>query len=653
MQLDMERIKNGTFKKRLMNAYTEMVKAGSVDEDKASEYKSIYESETIENILDESDMIYREPIMGRKFYESVLTESVIPLHKIPYEVEKFESFVESNKDKMGEEQKSLYESTLSNIKRFMESRQNEIHLANMNLTSEREAMVNEFCEAVNKNDSEKIDEFFKEACLEDVISYGYYSLTKENASSLAKFLRSKLSYQPEMENNSELYRDIVRSNIYSSYILEDAAVQEDIKRCNHMPLTVITTESSNENYQNVISDIFTESVDTVDNDLITETGEDLMNRMFQDDKFYRENTERFSIARISNAIKSNALFETFMDLAYNEDLTTKTGKTTSKLIREFSGTDTLSDIRSFLEGKVSEYESQIMNYFKESSDEEDSSFFEYTRRGEATPVIRDNVGTLREGPVGEKDKKDKESKKSNQNQHDTNDEDEDDDEEEEDEEDIDEFRDDLDEDSTDKKSNQPVNNKPTNQKPEVPQKPNIPKTDKPNPGLTKKIQNGAMDTEMKMQQAKGKMDEKMTAVKNAAKAVITIPSNIVNGIQTKIKEWNEWDENKKKERILDSGYRSTIFKTLKTAITYGAVWEINKVWVIWLYIFRHTPIYKDRNSRIKNELLVELDTEIQVTEEKIQDASSNGDQKQKYQLMRLKKKLEAEKVRVVTNSKRI
>ena len=158
---------------------------------------------------------------------------------------------------------------------------------------------------------------------------------------------------------------------------------------------------------------------------------------------------------------------------------------------------------------------------------------------------------------------------------------------------------------------------------------------------------------MNMNKAKGKADEAFTSVKNAAKAVASIPAGIVNGIQTKIKEWNEWDENKKKERILDSGYRSSVYKLMKTAIMYRATWQINKIWVVWLYIIRHTPIYQDRNKRIKNELLVELDTEIQVTEEKIQDASSNGDQQQKYQLMRLKKKLEAEKIRVVTNSKRI
>ena len=60
-----------------------------------------------------------------------------------------------------------------------------------------------------------------------------------------------------------------------------------------------------------------------------------------------------------------------------------------------------------------------------------------------------------------------------------------------------------------------------------------------------------------------------------------------------------------------------------------------------------------RNKRLRNELTKELETEIQVTEEKIQDANANGDQKEKYQLIRIKNKLEAEKVRVNANSKYI
>jgi hypothetical protein len=60
---------------------------------------------------------------------------------------------------------------------------------------------------------------------------------------------------------------------------------------------------------------------------------------------------------------------------------------------------------------------------------------------------------------------------------------------------------------------------------------------------------------------------------------------------------------------------------------------------------------KDKDRRIRNELAHELDTEIKVTEEKISDASANGDHQQKYKLMRIKASLEKEAMRVKTNSK--
>lgn len=62
-------------------------------------------------------------------------------------------------------------------------------------------------------------------------------------------------------------------------------------------------------------------------------------------------------------------------------------------------------------------------------------------------------------------------------------------------------------------------------------------------------------------------------------------------------------------------------------------------------------ISKQKDKRMVNELSAELDTEIRVCEEKIQDAGSRGDNKTKYELMRIRDKLKAEKTRVATNSK--
>ena len=66
---------------------------------------------------------------------------------------------------------------------------------------------------------------------------------------------------------------------------------------------------------------------------------------------------------------------------------------------------------------------------------------------------------------------------------------------------------------------------------------------------------------------------------------------------------------------------------------------------------RHFSKKKDR--RMQNELIREIDTEIKVIDEKINDANAAGDTRQKYQLMRTKAQLEAERTRVATNSKYI
>ena len=66
---------------------------------------------------------------------------------------------------------------------------------------------------------------------------------------------------------------------------------------------------------------------------------------------------------------------------------------------------------------------------------------------------------------------------------------------------------------------------------------------------------------------------------------------------------------------------------------------------------RHYSKIKDR--RIRNQLARELDTEIQICQEKINDANSESDRKEKYKLMRIKSELEAQRDRVKLNSRYI
>jgi hypothetical protein len=158
-----------------------------------------------------------------------------------------------------------------------------------------------------------------------------------------------------------------------------------------------------------------------------------------------------------------------------------------------------------------------------------------------------------------------------------------------------------------------------------------------------------MDAEAKQMKRMANLKQSVGEVKNAAKAVAALPANILNSIKSVAKQWDEADEDRRKKYMIEPGFRKRSLKNLKLAILYGGAAQANLALVPVIAIARHYS--KDKDRRIRNELAHELDTEIKVTEEKISDASANGDQQQKYKLMRIKASLEKEAMRVKTNSK--
>lgn len=177
------------------------------------------------------------------------------------------------------------------------------------------------------------------------------------------------------------------------------------------------------------------------------------------------------------------------------------------------------------------------------------------------------------------------------------------------------------------------------------------KHDKPKQSLTKKIQNKAMDAEAKQAQKRAKRKEAAGNIAGAAKAVSNIPKNIVDDIKAIGKKIDDKDDERRKKFMAKPGFRKHIFKTLKLALLYGSAAHCKLSLVPVVALIRHFS--KEKDARIWNELQRELDTEIKIAEEKINDANTNGDQKAKYELMRIKEKLEQEKDRVKLNSKYI
>lgn len=169
--------------------------------------------------------------------------------------------------------------------------------------------------------------------------------------------------------------------------------------------------------------------------------------------------------------------------------------------------------------------------------------------------------------------------------------------------------------------------------------------------LTTKIQNKAMDFDVRHNQVLSKVRKGYENVKGATKAVLNAPKDIINEIKHGVEEWDKWDDDKRREYIKKPGSRKKLFKRLRLALLYGAAGMTNLALIPVVFTIRHYSKIKD--MRIRNDLARELDTEIKVCDEKIADAGVNGDSKAKYKLMRIKSQLEKEAARVKSNSKLI
>lgn len=634
--IDVNSVINGTFHKRIVNGY-EALRQSGLTQESADTFKSIYENASLSEILDESAWIMKEPIEGLKFYEKVMTESYIPLHRVEGEISKMDEFAE-HYEEMPEEQVKMYSETFDNITNHFIDRKHEVILAGAKAEESDQSAAMEACDALYAREDkdspcEKFDNFLENASLGTKMAYGAYVLPTYNQNKAASFFIHEMAMTEAAESDVNVYTESVAANIYASFLFEDEAVRRDFSMIPNANLQMEMLESVTTNYREVIDDIFTEYKSM--SDIIYVSPESAVEKMFDDDKFYEAVEDDSIETRVVNAAKAKAVLESVLDIVFAEYMTEfaeDADLTTCKAVLDLSGAEsmTIKEAMDYLTEKVNNMEDIIKIGTAEESGEDDS-FFEYTRRGEATPTIRKTAGNLREEPLTVNKNGKSSTGKSTSQRDDSSDDDDFDDEDEDGDDESDEF---------DRKRERTPNNKPKLQK----------------QSMTRKIQNKAIDMDVKMQKKAGKAKQGLTELKNAAKSVLRIPGNIVNALKGIINDWETMSEEKRKQKILEPGYRKKVFKMLKIAIQYGAVWAWKKHMVIVLFICKHTllsPLIKAKEAdekRLRNELTAELETEIAVTEEKIQDANSNGDQKQKYELIRIKKKLEAEKIRVSANS---
>lgn len=174
--------------------------------------------------------------------------------------------------------------------------------------------------------------------------------------------------------------------------------------------------------------------------------------------------------------------------------------------------------------------------------------------------------------------------------------------------------------------------------------------DKPDQGsLARRVQNKAIDTDIKAKKVAANAKKSSQQSRNTAKAITKIPREATDLVKKRIKEWDDLDDERRKEYMIKPGFRKKYWKALKIAIAHGLAFKISPLINIILLGCHFVSAKKD--ARIRNELVRELDTEIKVLDQKVEDAKGNGDRQASYKLMRMKDKLMNERNRVASNSK--
>ena len=93
----------------------------------------------------------------------------------------------------------------------------------------------------------------------------------------------------------------------------------------------------------------------------------------------------------------------------------------------------------------------------------------------------------------------------------------------------------------------------------------------------------------------------------------------------------------KTEEIIE-GKRFTPIGLLKRVLMTAAIFNFSKVGAFAYLVVSHT-ISKKRTEKQKNEILIEIDSEIKMLDEKIEDARGDGNRQAKYALMRTRSEL--------------
>lgn len=641
-EVDVDRVLNGTFHKRLLNAYNSL--KDNMNDETIEDFYTVYKDGRLSDILNHADIIFREPVKGLDFIDNLFNNPYvfIPPYKRKDVNDKlmltFKGICENTR--LPEEQKKRYDEALQNISNSCYDRKNTIILSRVETDNHFVDSVNTLYDELNQESKNNIiidlvNNFFVDSInggrVRNNLPYAFDILPMVNMGLLSRIVEYTLSDE-----------NICYDNIAWIKLLSYDHINDKLLRCGNHWLERRLNYIKNNSIKSILSKLTSLDGNTYFINSFYDA-KSAISYLFDDDETVDTCKDLLNQKKSVSLIKTKSLLESIHESVYREYLDKSLhDDCENPLVHELIGHNdvTIEHAFDYLDDKIGDLGEELFILNESIMDDIDSSImYEFTNDGTPTTVIRNHYKIFREEKKVDKNPPSEDDLRKLEEEND-------------------DFENDDEVDTSNVKKTKEIDNPKsddTNNK--LVERTPKDTPEKPKESLTRKIQNKAVDADVKMQKGMSNAQQGIKEVKNAVKAVARIPGNIIDGIKGKLDEWNKMDEDKRKAKMLEPGYRNDVHKRIMKLIKYGAAWKFLgpllsiKAWFI-SKVYRGTigKSIEKRNIRLRNELIAELDAEIEITNEKIQDAGSSGDQKQKYQLMRIKKKLEAERVRVQTNS---
>lgn len=658
-----EKILNANPLKRLLIGYEKLKE--NFTEEAAYSYMSLYKDQPLSFLLENSELIFKEPYYGYDFYKTLMEGENVeyPLfHQYDIEKGKVQNYLDQNKEKMSIKQAEMYEDLLSCLKDQEEKFKNCKTVCGylQGEYPQLNADIPELCDDLydynkccTRGERDIVSRKIKDKmCNIPNSAYNLYAPFVNRATHDPSLIaRSDMEEIKDAsvfrgENYKSEFESYIESVFLVSKLFDDAVYEESVREVPNVTIRSIFTGYHKESAREQINNIVTEHVSQMETFYASPKAS--VNKIFNDvldDAIYEE---EFREAKEYCLGLQKIAYDKLSDIILYEYLDTTDLESPVSSYSFFSENTTVEEAMQMIIEKVNEINNEL-SYIseEEENDFSDDRYIEEKLEVRTNPLtgkkyfrqVPDENGKIDvkkdvdlyvgfSNYMNEKSKDsknfdiDKEFEKYEKEFEEKNKED----------------------NKASEKADKEVDKEAEKYEPK--------KVDAPKPkNLSNKIQFKAQDAEVKQMKKMGEKELKGQERKNALKAVAQLPKNIIDNIKKQIHKVDEKDDERRIKYMTEPGFRKKAFRNLKLAIMYGSAAQIKLAFVPITALTRHFSKEKDR--RIRNELLNKLETEIKICDEKINDANSEGDKNEKYQLMRIKAKLERERLRVRTNSRYI